>query len=82
MREAAACKGVRSDMVSRPVDATGELQRSLDLLTKNWVLAIPSAVASLLFAVFVTFVVLSALAGLGTLGAPLGRRRRPSGRRR
>jgi hypothetical protein len=53
-------------MASRPIDATAELQRSLDLLTKNWVLAIPSALAALLFAIFVTVGILSALAGLGT----------------
>ena len=52
-------------MFSRPIDAAGELQRSLDLLMKYWVLAIPSALASLGFAVFLTFVVLSALGGLG-----------------
>jgi hypothetical protein len=49
---------------TRQIDASAELQRALDLLVKNWQLALPTALASLAFAVFTVLVVLSALTGL------------------
>jgi len=51
-------------MVSRQIDATGELQRSLDLLVKNWMLAIPTAVAALLTTAVLFFFVLGSLAAV------------------
>ena len=49
-----------------------ELQRGAELLVKHWVLAIPTAVASLLFAVIVIFSVLSVIASTVLGGATGG----------
>jgi hypothetical protein len=68
-------------IVRTRIDVGAELRRALELLQRHWVLAIPPAVASLLFAVFVVFVVASVVLGLtgavmlaanGGVGHPLG----------
>lgn len=68
-------------LVRTRIDVGAELRRALELLQRHWVLAVPPAVASLLFTVFVAFVIFSVLAGLvgagvlaagGGAGRPLG----------
>jgi hypothetical protein len=43
-------------MVKAPTDAPGELQRAAELLFKNWMLAVPTAVASLIIGLLLVFV--------------------------
>ncbi|MEA2664276.1 MAG: hypothetical protein QOI11_1220 [Candidatus Eremiobacteraeota bacterium] len=68
-------------LVRTRIDVGAELQRAFELLQRRWVLAVPPAVASLLFAVFVVFVLFTVVAGLvgagvlaanGGVGQPLG----------
>ncbi len=68
-------------LVRTRIDAGAELQRAFALLQRHWVLAIPPAVASLLFTIFMVFVIFSVVAGLvgagvlaanGGAGQPLG----------
>jgi hypothetical protein len=68
-------------LVRTRIDVGAELQRAFELLQRRWVLAVPPAVASLLFAVFVVFVLFTVVAGLvgagvlaanGGAGQPLG----------
>ena len=63
------------------IDVGAELQRALELLQRCWVLAVPPAVASLAFGIFLVFVIFSVVAGLvgavvlaaeGGAGRPLG----------
>jgi hypothetical protein len=56
---------------SRPLDPMAELQNAFSLLVKNWVLAIPTAVVSLLGAVFALFVLgalIASAVGAGMMG--------------
>lgn len=54
-------------MVKSPIDAPAELQRAAELLFKNWMLAVPTALASLIIGILAIFafgtVIASALAG-------------------
>lgn len=65
-------------MVARPAfDSGTELQRAFDILVKNWILALPTAVASLASLFFVAFLVASLVAsvvgiGVGSEGRHLG----------
>ncbi len=54
-------------MVRQQFDAVAELQTAFQVLKNNWILALPTAVASLVAIVFLTTVV--AAAGLSVLGA-------------
>lgn len=61
-------------MVSRPppqVDAVAELQNAFKVLFSNWILAVPTAVVSLLAAIFVVFMlagVMASVMGASMLG--------------
>lgn len=58
-------------MAARQVDAVTELQSSFQVLMKNWILALPTAVVALLSSVFFFFVVagmLASFAGASMLG--------------
>jgi hypothetical protein len=65
-------------MVARPtIDPGTELQRAFDILVKNWILALPTAIASLAALFFVVFLVASLVAsvvglGVGSEGRHLG----------
>jgi hypothetical protein len=65
-------------MVARPtIDSGTELQRAFDILVKNWILALPTAIASLAALFFVVFLVASLVAsavgiGVGSEGRHLG----------
>jgi hypothetical protein len=65
-------------MVARPTIEPGtELQRAFDILVKNWILALPTAIASLAALFFVAFMVASIAAsvigiGVGSEGRHLG----------
>jgi hypothetical protein len=59
-------------MVTRSIDAMAELQNAFQALTKNWILALPTGVASLIATAFFLFVVaatLASVAGAGILGS-------------
>lgn len=61
-------------MVTRPaqIDAVAELQNTFSLLFKNWTLAVPTAVVSLIAASFFVFMLagaFAAFAGAGAMGA-------------
>lgn len=49
-------------MVSRQIDAVAELQNSFQVLAKNWILAVPTALVSLVIAAFLIFVVAATMA--------------------
>jgi hypothetical protein len=51
-------------MVNRQIDAMAELQNALMVLFKNWVLAIPTALVSVIAAIFAFFVLAATLAPL------------------
>jgi hypothetical protein len=51
-------------MQTRSIDASTELQRALDLLVKNWTLALPTAIATLAFTWFLIVFVISAVTGI------------------
>ena len=53
-------------------EPASELQRGAELLVKHWILAVPTAVASLIFAVIVIFSVLSVIASTVLGGATGG----------
>jgi hypothetical protein len=62
-------------MVKTQIDPVGELQRAAELLFKNWVLAIPTAVVSLAIGIVCFLVVASAIATVfvgGVVGGHLG----------
>lgn len=68
-------------LVGTRIDVGAELKRAFELLQRYWALAIPPALASLLFTIFVVFVIFSVVAGLigagvlaanGGAGQPLG----------
>jgi hypothetical protein len=65
-------------MVARPtIDSGTELQRAFDILAKNWILALPTAIASLAALFFAVFLVASLVAsvvgiGVGSEGRHLG----------
>lgn len=65
-------------MAARPtIDSGTELQRAFDILVKNWLLALPTAIASLAALFFVAFLVASIAAsviglGVGSEGRHLG----------
>jgi len=58
-------------MVSRQIDAMSELTNAVKVLMNNWVLAIPTAVASLIFMLILFFTVFAAIGsviGAGAMG--------------
>jgi hypothetical protein len=62
-------------MLSRPIDAPGEIQRAIELLVKNWQLALPTAIAALISTCLIFFFVagtLAAITGTAVLGAGAG----------
>jgi hypothetical protein len=60
-------------MVQTGIDPARELQRAADLLIKNWMLAIPTAFASLVIALFAFFVLASVFASAMVGGLAAGR---------
>lgn len=61
-------------MAVRQFDAVAEIQNAFQILTKNWQLAIPTAVSSLIATIYVFTVLGAALAavGLGAMGGRAG----------
>jgi len=58
-------------MINRPIDAMAELQNAFQALFKNWILAVPTGVATLVATAFFLFVViatLGSLVGAGVVG--------------
>jgi hypothetical protein len=60
-------------MVKTSIDAPGELQRAAELLFKNWMLAVPTAAASLIVGILSVFVFASIIATALVGGAVAGR---------
>ena len=61
-------------MVNRQIDAMAELQNAFQILIKNWVLAIPTALASLLAGALLVFVFATTIASLFGAGVLSGER--------
>ena len=59
-------------MASRPFDPIAELQTAFKVLTKNWVLAVPTGVAALAATVFFVFMVAATIASIVGAGALAG----------
>jgi hypothetical protein len=61
-------------MAVRQFDAVAEIQSAFQILIKNWMLAVPTAVSSLIATLYAFFVLVSAMAaiGLGSLGGSSG----------
>lgn len=58
-------------MVNRPMDPMTELQNAFSVLFKNWILALPTAIASLATAIFIVVVVgavTASIVGVGVMG--------------
>lgn len=56
-------------MVNRQIDAMGELQNAFNVLFKNWVLAVPPALVSLVAGLFFVFVIAGITASILAAGA-------------
>jgi len=61
-------------MVNRPIDAMAELQNAFQILIKNWILAVPTAIASLLAGAILVFFFAATLASLFGAGMLSGER--------
>ncbi len=59
-------------MASRPFDPMAELQTAFKVLTKNWILAVPTGVAALAATVFFVFMVAATIASVIGAGALAG----------
>ncbi|MEO6990879.1 MAG: hypothetical protein ABI346_10010 [Candidatus Baltobacteraceae bacterium] len=58
-------------MPTTTLSPAAELQRAIEILTKNWILAIPTALASLVMAILTVFLFVS-LIGTAAVGGALG----------